>query len=82
MPCSSKFCNCNVLIVDEKPLPYFQYIDLICFKCKHRQQISLEYYNLIRNFKVYKVMQIFENAGLTKKFDKRTLMRYVDNVRI
>jgi hypothetical protein len=81
IPCDSKYCNCNVLVVDEKTSAHLQCVDLICFMCKHRRRISLENYNSICDHKMQRVMQIFNKAGLTEIFDKKTLMRFTHNVR-
>ena len=75
MSCSSKDCDCNVVVVDEKTSAHLQCVDLICFECKHRRQLSLEDYNLMCNVNSRRIMQKLTNStGLSEEFFRRTFM--------
>ena len=76
MSCSSKDCDCNVLVIDEKTSAHLQCVDLICFECKHRRQVSLEDYDLMCNVKNRIIMQELTNGtGMTEEYVKKMFMK-------
>ena len=77
IPCDSKYCNCNVLVVYEKTSAHLQCVELICFSCRYRRQLSLEYFELMVELKRRVIIdRLFNNKDWNEESIRKMMMQY------
>jgi len=77
MPCGFRGCDYNVFCVDQKTSAHLQCVDLICFNCKHRRQISLENFELMVDMKRRVIYdKLYNNIEWDEESVRKAMMQY------
>jgi len=77
MPCGFRGCDYNVFCVDQKISAHLQCVDLICFSCKHRRQISLENFELMVDMKRRVIYdKLYNNIEWDEESVRKAMMQY------
>jgi hypothetical protein len=77
MPCGFRGCDYNLFCVDQKTLAHLQCVELICFSCRYRRQLSLEYFELMVELKRRVIIdRLFNNKDWNEESIRKMMMQY------